>query len=224
MLIAIDTSTRFASLALYDPIQGRVLGEETWYSTNNHTAELMPRLVRLTEQQQVAPADLTGLVVSLGPGSFTGLRIGLGVAKGVALATKLPLVGIPTLDVVVQAHLTSSLPIWAILQAGRGRICAGYYVRSRERWRRQGDYRLTSLEKLCEENQGPALFCGELLAADVCVIRQQLGQDVVIASPAAALRRAAYLAELGWERLARGESDDAATLSPIYLREPQIVF
>lgn len=222
MLLAIDTATRMAGLALYDPVAGRILGEEAWYSVNNHTVELMPRVARLLDQQSVSPAGLTGLTVSLGPGSFTGLRIGLGVAKGLALACRLPLVGVPTLDVVAQPHMVQRLPIWAILQAGRGRICVGQYVRRRGRWRRQGDYQLTTLELLCDQVEGPALLCGEIEARDTDLIHQRLGLVVAIASPASSLRRAAYLAELGWRRLARGNSDDAATLSPIYLHNPGV--
>jgi tRNA threonylcarbamoyladenosine biosynthesis protein TsaB len=220
MLLAIDTATRMAGLALYDEINGLILGEETWYSANNHTVELMPRLVHLTDQQGVTADDLTGLVVSLGPGSFTGLRIGLGVAKGLALGRNLPLAGVPTLDVVAHPHKSQKLPIWAVLQAGRGRICVGRYVRHRGRWRRQGDYELTTLEKLCEQIETPALLCGEIDARAAGVIRQQLGQVANIAMPAASLRRAAYLAELGWERLNRGDADDTASLSPIYLHNP----
>ena len=91
MLIAIDTATRYAGIALLDTSKDRILGEETWYSVNNHTVQLMPRLSRLLEQQGVHPTELKAIAVSLGPGSFTGLRIGLGVAKGfpvdVALGT-----------------------------------------------------------------------------------------------------------------------------------------
>lgn len=226
MLLAIDTATRLAGLALYDPVNGHVLGEEIWHSANRHTVELMPRLARLLEQQDVSAADLTGLAVSLGPGSFTGLRIGLGVAKGLALARKpskpdsgqgLPLVGVPTLDVVARPHMAQRLPIWAILQAGRDRICVGHYVRRRGRWRRKGEFQLTTLEELCDQIGDPALFCGEIDVHHTELIRQKLGLVVTVASPAASLRRAAYLAELGWERLGRGDSDDAATLSPIYL-------
>ncbi len=222
MLLAIDTATRMAGLALYDPVAGRVLGEEAWSSVNNHTVELMPRLVRMLNQQGVAPADLTGLSVSMGPGSFTGLRIGLGVAKGLALAQRLPIVGIPTLDVVAQPHMMQRLPIWAILQAGRKRICVGNYARQRGRWRRQGDYQLTTLEALCDQLEGPALFCGEIDAHDTDLIHQRLGMGVVVTSPASSLRRAAYLAELGWQRLTRGDADDASTLSPIYLRHTRV--
>lgn len=217
MLVAIDTATHLAGLALYDQAAGRVLCEEAWHSRNNHTIELMPRLVRMMEQQDITPADLTGLVVSLGPGSFTGLRIGLGMAKGLALAQELPLVGIPTLNVVAHPHKVQRLPIWAILQAGRGRICAAHYARHRGRWRRKGSFELTTLEKLCDKITEQCLFCGELGADDASLLQQRLGEIATVASPAASLRRAAYLAELGWERLSRGDNDDATTLSPIYL-------
>lgn len=222
MLLAVDTATRFASLALYDQAGGRVLGEEVWLSGNNHTVELMPRLVRLMEQQKLAPAALDGLVVSMGPGSFTGLRIGLGMAKGLALARGLPLVGVPTLDVVARPHMMQQLPIVAILRAGRKRICVGQYAKGRRQWHKQGPFRLTTLRDLCQDVQTAALFCGEIDAQDADLIRKNADPAATIASPAASLRRASYLAELGWERLARGDSDDASTLSPIYLHNPQI--
>jgi len=222
MLLAVDTATHTASLALYEEAKGRVLGEESWVSINNHTVELMPRLVRLFDQQQITPEALTGLVASLGPGSFTGLRIGLSVLKGLAMAWKLPIVGIPTLDVVARPHMTQGLPIWAILQAGRGRICAGHYVHQKGRWRRRGETQLTTLEELCSQITEPVLFCGELDTHDAEQVQGTFAFKVSVVTPAASLRRAAFLAELGWERLARGDTDDPATLSPIYLHNPQI--
>jgi tRNA threonylcarbamoyladenosine biosynthesis protein TsaB len=211
-----------AGLALYDEVRGKVLGEESWSSVNRHTVELMPRLARLLEQQGISPTDLTGLAVSLGPGSFTGLRIGLGVAKGLALAQRLPLAGIPTLDLTAYPHTTQKLPIWAILQAGRGRVCAAYYARRKGQWKRQGDYQLTTLEKLCTQVKDPALFCGEIDAQGAEQLRRELGLQIIIASPAASVRRAAYLAEMGWERLSKGDFDDTSSLSPFYLQQPAI--
>ncbi len=231
MLLALDTATRMASLALYDEANGWILGEETWYSAFNHTVELLPRLVRLFDQQEVSPGDLTSLVVSLGPGSFTGLRIGLALAKGLALSQApvetpmgqtLPLVGVPTLDVVAEPHKAQRLPIWALLQAGRGRVSVGHYIRRKGRWRRKGEFRITTFEELCDEVEEPSLFCGEIDARDAALIRERLGLVATIAPPAASLRRAAYLAELGWQRLGRGDFDDPASLSPIYLHHPQI--
>ena len=78
MLLAIDTATRYASLALYNG--ERVLSEETWRTANYHTVELMPAVVRMLERQGVSAEALSAVGVSLGPGSFTGLRVGLAVA------------------------------------------------------------------------------------------------------------------------------------------------
>ncbi len=222
MLLAIDTATRMAGLALYDEVQGWILGEELWHSANNHTVELMPRLVRMLAVQGLGPKDLTGLVVSLGPGSFSGLRIGLSLAKGLAFGSRLPLVGVPSLDVVAEPHKAQNLPIWAVLRAGRGRVCAGNYVRSRGRWRRRGPMLLTTWTELLEQVVEPVLFCGEIDAREAETIRERLGEASLLVTPAAAPRRAGYLAELGWKRLHRGDADDAETLSPIYLPQPQI--
>ncbi len=222
MLLALDTATRTSGLALYDQAKGLILGEEVWRTAGNHTVELMPRVVRLMEQQGVSPSALDGIAVSLGPGSFTGLRVGLGVGKGLALAHRLPLVGIPTLAVTARPHMTQNLPIWAVLQAGRGRISAANYVRRRARWHQQGPYYLSTWDKLCAEIEPASLLCGEIDAGDIDLIRDHLGLDVTIATPAASLRRASYLAEMGWERLARGDYDEASSLAPIYLQLPQI--
>jgi tRNA threonylcarbamoyladenosine biosynthesis protein TsaB len=135
---------------------------------------------------------------------------------------ELPVVGIPTLDVVAHPHMVRRMPIVAVIEAGRGRICVGHFVRRRGSWRRRGRYRLTTLTALCEEVGGKTLFCGELTAQDATTIRRCLGEEAMVASPASSVRRAAYLAELGWQRLARGDSDELAALSPIYLHNPQI--
>lgn len=220
MLLAIDTATRTTSLALYDGEQ--VLAEETWRSANGHTVELMPGLVRMLERQGIAPSELKGIAVALGPGSFTGLRIGLGVAKGLALTLAIPLVGIPTLDALVYAQGRKRGPVCAVLRAGRGRVSAAFYRRRGGQWRRQGDYRLTTLEELCADIETQTFFCGEIDAQATELLREHRGAKAIVASPASSLRRAGYLAELGWRRLERGEVDDPATLAPIYLRHPAI--
>jgi tRNA threonylcarbamoyladenosine biosynthesis protein TsaB len=208
------------SLALYDG--ERVLAEETWRSANGHTVELAPGLVRMLERQKVLPSELRGIAVALGPGSFTGLRIGLGVAKGLALTLAMPLMGIPTLDALVYAQGQRRGLVCAVLQAGRRRVSAAFYRRRRGQWQRQGAYRLTTLDELCTEIKTQTVFCGEIDAQGTELLRERLGEKAVVASPASSLRRAGYLAELGWQRLERGEVDDPATLAPIYLRHPPI--
>ena len=90
-LLAIDTATQFISLALHDGQQ--MLAEQTWFSENHHTVELAPAVRMLLESARLTAADLTALAVSIGPGSYTGLRIGVALAKGIAGARRLPLVG-----------------------------------------------------------------------------------------------------------------------------------
>ena len=129
MLIAIDTATQTASLALHDG--QRVRYESSWEAGWRHTVQLTQRLVQALGDLGLGPQDLTGVAVALGPGSFTGLRVGLAVAKGLVLARRIPLVGIPTLDALAAAQGRDRRPLLAILHAGRGRICTSTY-----RWRK----------------------------------------------------------------------------------------
>src|SRR5512133_429109 len=96
MLLAIDTSTQVMGIALYD--DPMVVGEMQWTSANHHTVELTTAVDLLMKRCGVKPSDLTLLVVALGPGTFTGLRIGLAFAKGLALSLRIPLIGVPTFD------------------------------------------------------------------------------------------------------------------------------
>ena len=214
-ILALDTSTRTASIAIYGREKG-VVSELTWRSSSHHTVEVTPYLNLLLRQ---SPKELAGIAVALGPGSFTGLRVGLSLAKGFALAQGIPLVGIPTLDALAYSQSHQPLPICALLEAGRGRICAAFYEKGLHR---VTDYLLTTIEGLCSEIARPTLICGEIDEAEAAILRKRLGDRAVVASPAASLRRAGYLAQLGWERLQRGEVDDPRTLEPLYLHRPEI--
>lgn len=217
MLVAIDTSTDYASLALHDGFQVRV--EHTWESQRRHTVELLPRLVAALEQLGLGVKHLSGVAVARGPGSFTGLRVGMAVAKGLSLARGLPLVGIPTLDVIAAAQGRSRHTLCTVLQAGRGRICAATYRWRDGRWHPREEPRLTTWQKLTDEVASPTLFCGEIDPAGAEVLANL--DDLVTLLPAAArLRRAGFLAEEAWRRLNLGETDDPATLTPIYLQRP----
>jgi tRNA threonylcarbamoyladenosine biosynthesis protein TsaB len=219
LLLAIDTATRFAGLALYD---GEVIRSELcWLSNRNHSTELAPTMVRMLDQQGVAPTDISAVAVASGPGSFTGLRIGMSVAKGLAEACNVPILGVPTLDVLAFQHAEQRRPIWAVIQAGRKRLCAGRYERRRGRWRQRGDIQLTTLEGLVALISGRSLVCGELSQEEASYIAAHTEQDIVFATPSQSMRRPACLAELAWRRFEQGESDDLATLSPVYVH-PQL--
>ena len=217
MLVAIDTSTAYASLALHDGIQLRV--EHTWESPRRHTVELLPRLVAALEQLGLESEHLSGVAVARGPGSFTGLRVGMAVAKGLAVAQGLPLIGVPTLDIVASAQGRSRLPLCAVLQAGRSRISVATYRWRSGAWYARQEPHLTTWTAIVDATTVPTLFCGEIdpLGAETLA---SMGERAVLLPAAARLRRAGFLAEIGWRRLNQGETDDPATLTPIYLQHP----
>jgi tRNA threonylcarbamoyladenosine biosynthesis protein TsaB len=215
MLLAIDTATRVASLALHDG--SAILAEATWQLSEPHTVELMPRIVWMLEQAAVRPGDLSALAVAIGPGSFTGLRIGLALAKGLALAHDLPIAGIPTLDALARAQPIHKGPLVGVLQAGRGKLAAMRYRRVRGEWRPQGEVSVTTVDRIGEDWTAPTWLCGELSADERAAIRARLGTNVLLAETADALRRAGYLAELGWRRIRAGQADDLDTLRPMYI-------
>ena len=214
MLLAIDTSTAQIGLALYDGAQ--VAGECVWHSGLHHTQELAPALAELLRRVEVKIEQINALGVALGPGSFTSLRVGLAFAKGLVLARHMPVVGIPTLDVVAAAIPLSGLRLAAIVQAGRGRLAVGWYHAGENGWQADAPATVTTADELAEKIHKPVLICGELSADD----RQRLARkfkNVTLASPARCVRRPAILAELAWQKWQAGEVDPAASLAPIYL-------
>ncbi|HEY5573824.1 MAG TPA: tRNA (adenosine(37)-N6)-threonylcarbamoyltransferase complex dimerization subunit type 1 TsaB [Anaerolineales bacterium] len=218
MLLAIDTSTRYVGVALYNGAQ--VISEEVWTSRDYHTVELAPAVAQMMERAGVGVADLRAIAVATGPGSFTGLRIGLALAKGICLARHLPLIGIPTLDIMAAAQPPKQLPLAAAVRAGRGRLAVGWYQATRDGWQSANDIEVLTIQKLSGKITQPTMVCGEFTAEE----RQLLGRkrvNVILSSPAQSLRRPSYLAELGWRRWQAGQVDDPASLSPNYLQYPE---
>jgi len=214
MLLAVDTSTAQLGLALYDGAQ--IIGEYAWRSSQRHTVELAPAISELLTRCGITMDDIRALGVALGPGSFTSLRVGLSLVKGLALSRHLPLVGIPTLDILAAAQPASKLPLMVAIQAGRGRFAAGWYKSSRNGWQAKVDARVVTVEKLIDEIKSPSILCGEFTSEE----RERLAKEKVnirLASPAQSVRRSAVLAELAWARWQAGHVDDEASLAPIYL-------
>lgn len=213
MLLAVDTSTAQVGLAIYDGSQ--VIAEYAWRSGQRHTVELAPAIFELLRRCGLTMEDIHALGVALGPGSFTSLRVGLSLIKGLALSRGLPLIGIPTLNILAAAQVSSRLPLVVAIQAGRGRLAAGWYKSSKKGWQAKGSARVITLAALAEEANSPIMVCGELTAEE----RRTLATnpEIHLVSPAQSVRRPAVLAELAWARWQAGSVDDQATLAPIYL-------
>lgn len=220
MLLAIDTATQVMSLALHD---GRdLLAEEAWHTNNNHTIELAPAIEIMLDRCGVKMSDLTALAVSIGPGSFSGLRIGVSMAKGIAGALNLPLVGISTLDILAAGQPQSSGGLVAIVQAGRGRVIAQTYRWRKGKWVSRTDPQIMDWETLFNSIDGPAHLTGEVSESGRQALETALKHEIPITLTPAVyrLRRAGFLAEEALERLKSDEnaSYEAAKILPIYVK------
>ena len=225
MLLAIDTSTRYAGVALSGPSGEagsgggvRTIYGHSWYSAHNHTVELMPAVSRALTGQGLAVKDLSGVAVALGPGGFSALRVGMSVAKGLALAAGIPLVGVGTLDVEAYPYLNSGAPVCAVLDSGRGEVASALIGPDGRRMR---DDAVGPAEDLPEAAPPEALFCGEGVINWGGVIEERFGPTAMVMKPRPSWR-VWSLGEIAWQRLERGETSDPFTLQPTYLRLPSI--
>jgi len=214
MLLAIDTSTAQIGLALYDG--ATVPGELFWQSTAHHTEQLAPALAGLLERVGVTIEAVKALGVAIGPGSFTSLRVGLAFVKGLTLARHLPLIGIPTLDIVAACVPLSDRKLAAVVQAGRTRLAVGWYKSTKSGWQALGPATTMTAEELEKKIRKPVIVCGELTAEDRHCLARKF-KNVRLASPAQCVRRPGVLAEIAWNRWQAGKTDSAASLAPIYL-------
>jgi tRNA threonylcarbamoyladenosine biosynthesis protein TsaB len=220
MHFAIDTSTDNAGMAL---VSGEaVIFELAWKCAQNHTVEFLPRLQYLMAQHGVEAKGINSLSVALGPGSFSGTRVGLSIAKGLAYSLSIPLAGVSTLAVEAYPFALTGLPICPIHNAGRSEIAAATYQMQVGEWKQVVPEHITTIEALLAVVTEKTLFCGEIPAAAIESIKGNLRENAVIPASAARVRRAAYLAELGQKRIAAGDTDNPATLQPLYLRRPVI--
>lgn len=218
MLLAIDTATRWMGLALHDG--AAVVAEQGWRSGNTQTMEMAPAVGQLLGRAKLAVGDLAGLAVAIGPGSYTGLRIGLGFAKGLALANGTPLVGVPTLDVMAAGVGKMRRTLVVVVEAGRTRVTAGQFSwQGRAGWQLNEKPTNETWAGLLEKVGDKALFTGEISAEAATMIRTARRGFGLVGAPGR-VRRAGQLAELGWQRLKRGEVDSASELTPLYLRSP----
>lgn len=215
MLLAIDTATSCASIALHD---GTTLRAEcTWEAVRRHTVTLVPHIKQMLDNSSVDPADLQALAVCVGPGSYTGVRIGIAVSKGMAASGGFPLIGITTLDILTAAQPPDPRPMYALFAAGRKRIGCAVYRWHETHWKAQSQVTIQTWEELKDSISEPALVVGELSAPGRELL-SEISTLVEIPAPAHHLRRAGFLADLAWTRLRHNDIDDAASLVPLYTR------
>lgn len=210
-LLAIDSSTEQAGLALYD---GQRLAELNWTAGRDQTVALLDQLDQLLTLCRLSTDRLAAIAIATGPGMFSGLRVGMSVAKGLVLATDLPLIGVSTLDATAAPFAGLGRPIVAVVAAGRGRLV----------WALTGgppgvdpsprNGTIAELSDAVAELPG-VIVAGELTAEQAETLATLPG--VVVPPLPARQRRAALTAELAWRRWRAGDTDDPVRLEPVYL-------
>lgn len=225
MLLAIDSATPVAGVALLD--EENLLKEEFSNYSKTHAETLMPMVSRVLEECCCRVADLDAVAISAGPGSFTGLRIGMATAKGLCLGSGKPLVAVPTLETLAANIYPGDIPVCPVLDARKNEVYAALYM---------PDGR-PGLQCICP----PAPVAPEMLVElikhnldhlgkDRCVLlgdgltrygkffAGRLGASYLQAPPHLMLPRASALATLAMEKFKQGQVEDPFTLRPIYLR------
>src|SRR5699024_7535766 len=214
-ILAIDTATNVMGVALMK--DGQVLGEMITNLKKNHSVRLMPALHHLMEEVDMKPEDLDQIVVSKGPGSYTGVRIGLSTAKAMAWALDIPIVGVSTLEQLAFQGSNSSLLISPFIDARRDSVFTGLYrfekgrlsLVAREQHVKMADW----LEALREKGE-EILFVSPDMPLYEERIRESLGEFAGILGSSRQLGRPSDLIEAAKDK----EADDLHSLTPNYLR------
>lgn len=231
MLLALDTATTTAALAVYDLTKQQLVAELTWEAQRRQTQDLLMTAQQLLAQLDLAPAQLTALAVTTGPGSFTGVRIGISTVKGIALGlpTRPHIIGLPTLSVTASPWF-SLLERWqptgaicAVIHAGRGRYNWVNFTAGQTLWRPAvADHHVGAAadlaDALAQQPAAPILCVGEVDAALASAV--QALPHVTVVDPISGWRRAGHLARLAALHLTAGADDQLTTLEPLYLRAP----
>lgn len=208
LLLALDTSTDHAAIGLTD---GEMFTELRWPAGRAQTTSLLPEIDHLLRMVGAKVDDVGAAAVAIGPGTFTGLRVGLSIAKGLSLAKGIPVVSIKTLAIIGYPYESAGVPVLAVLPAGRGRVV----WEIREPACESGPVN-SSIPELVDRlrDRPDLLVAGELQPAQremIAAVHDRI-EPIGVAG-----RRASVLAQLGWQRWHAGDVDDVATLEPLYV-------
>jgi tRNA threonylcarbamoyladenosine biosynthesis protein TsaB len=219
LVLGIETSTTQGGVALVDA--SGLVSEYTLNVEVTYSERVLPAIERMLEDAGIALSALGGLAVSIGPGSFTGLRIGLSTVKGLAYATGLPVAAVPTLEAMAWVLPEARLPVCPVLDARRQEVYAALFRHGPEGLVRLMEDTALAPEALAACIEEPTLFLGDALHTYGDLLRRLLGERFRLPPLVQRGPRAACVAELGRQRLLRGERESVAHLVPSYLRMPE---
>ena len=222
IILSIDSSTPVAGITVSDGMQ--LLGEITLNTKNTHSEKLMPLVKHLLDELTLTVNDLDAIAVTQGPGSFTGLRIGMATAKGLAQGAGKKLIAVPTLDCLAQNLLHYPGIICPIMNAQKKQVYTAIYRSGRNKLERLSDYQAIAVEQLAaqlKELKEDIWFVGDGVAAFADMFQELLGDACRFADGHNILPRAGALAMLAAERASEERFDDLYQAELIYIRKSE---
>jgi tRNA threonylcarbamoyladenosine biosynthesis protein TsaB len=192
-------------------------------SPASHGFELPAAVGEVLEAAGVSFSDLTAVAVAIGPGSFTGLRVGLSYAKGLAAGGNLKLLGVSSLDALALcagSGLGEGALIYPVIDARKGEVYTGLYRFVAGALEKTSGDLIVSLADLVAALTDDVVFVGYAVAQQACAMAQANGRRAASIENAGLNLRGSFVAAIGANRLARKDSDVIATLEPLYLRPP----
>lgn len=216
-VLALDSSTRSCSVAV--AIDGRAASEVSTVSNRTHSLHLMGMVRDALALAEVGLKEIDGFAVTIGPGSFTGLRIGISTAKGLAFAAGKPCVGVSSLEALASACLPWPERICVLMDARKGEVYTAVYQESDGRLERIGDERVLAPEAILRTIASPHLFVGEAVPLYEKQIRAIAGQNAHWAPRDRRFPKASTVAWLALDRLAGATADGVELLAPRYIRQ-----
>jgi tRNA threonylcarbamoyladenosine biosynthesis protein TsaB len=217
-ILGIDTSTSCGSVGLVD--DQRVIADTLLNLPVTHSERLLAAIGLVLDQSRLnLKKDVNGIAISLGPGSFTGLRIGVSAVKGLAFATGLPVVGVSTLDTLAAQVAPTSYAICPILDARKAEVYTALYRYERgSRVKRLTPYQAIRPEELVAQIREKTILIGDGVKTYADYFRNALPSLVLFPAPPLSVPHGSVVATLGLELLQRGEILDLPLFTPIYVR------
>lgn len=217
LILAIDTATKIGSVALYEDKTG-IIGEINLYVKVNHSNVIMKAVDSLFDLSGYTIKDVDKIAVTTGPGSFTGIRIGVAIAKGLAYSLEKPIIGINELDVLAETGEEREGLIVPLIDARKERVYYSQYKYENRKLVRKEEYKDGELRDILEKLKGEkVVFIGDGAIVNQELIKEIMGEDNIVFSKANSIPRAAMAAQMALHH----EDDNIYTLEPFYLNKSQ---
>jgi len=221
-ILALDSSAMVAAVAVME--DEKLLGEYMLNHKKTHSQTLMPMIKQILGDLELVPEDMDVFAASIGPGSFTGLRIGVTTVKAMAYALNKPVVSVPTLDAIAYNFPMSGYTVCPMMDARNNQVYTALYDWKENSLERITEYMgipVTELVKIIKDGNKKAIFAGDAVQLHGEFLKNELGDSCRFAPGSLRLQRASSVAQIAYLKAQKGEFESSFDMVPFYLRKSQ---